>query len=247
MNRPESNEYAEYYNNYISKVEGNGVMPMLETQAAELRSAIEAWLNRYLLVGIGHLDIAAIMGSGMQLLHDHKLVLPADLALLFRVLLRLQGLGRGVGTEVRVTELLEPYMKSMLAQRFDPRRIGRQFARTARGWDRLATALPGDVQAILEQIRGGNLGVHLRIHDPDGAIDHLVDGLVASASVLAAAQLVSRRAGPLLGPFSVPGIVAAGIGMITWQRLVRRRTEHPSWVSRAREMVEVRRPTPANT
>ena len=31
----------------------------------------------------------------MQLLHDHKLVLPADLALLFRVLLRLQGLGRG--------------------------------------------------------------------------------------------------------------------------------------------------------
>lgn len=40
MNRPEPNEYAEYYNNYISKVEGNGVMPMLETQAAELRSAM---------------------------------------------------------------------------------------------------------------------------------------------------------------------------------------------------------------
>jgi hypothetical protein len=42
MNRPESNEYAEYYSNYISKVEGNGVMPMLETQAADLRSAISA-------------------------------------------------------------------------------------------------------------------------------------------------------------------------------------------------------------
>ena len=143
--------------------------------------------------------MAGIMSSGMQLLHDHKLVLPADLALFFRVLLRLQGLGRGVGTEVRVTELLEPYVKSMMAKRFDPRRIARQLAGTARGWDRLATALPGDIQDILEQIRAGNLGVHLHIHDPDGAIDHLVDGLVASASVLAAAQLVSRRAGPLLG------------------------------------------------
>ncbi len=212
----------------------------------ELRSAIEAWLNRYLLVGIGHLDIAAIMSSGMQLLHDQKLVLPADLALLFRVLLRLQGLGRGVGTEVRVTELLEPYTTSMMAERFDPRRIGRQLARTARGWDRFATALPGDIQDILEQIRAGNLGVHFRIHDPDGAIDHLVDGLVASASVLAAAQLVSRRTGPLIGPFSVPGIVVAGVGMITWQRLVRRRSEHPTWVSRARELVEARRPRPAN-
>jgi ubiquinone biosynthesis protein len=219
--------------------------PPPSVDLAALRSAIEAWLNRYLLVGIGHLDMAGIISSGMQLLHDHKLVLPADLALLFRVLLRLQGLGRGVGTEVRATELLEPYVRSMMAKRFDPRRIGRQLAGTARGWDRLATALPGDIQDILEQIRAGNLGVHFRIHDPDGAIDHLVDGLVASASVLAAAQLVSRRAGPLIGPFSVPGIVAAGVGMITWQRLVRRRTEHPTWVSRARELLEARRPRPA--
>ena len=115
----------------------------------------------------------------MQLLRDQKLVLPADFALLFRVLLRLQGLGRGVRDEVRVTELLEPYVKSMIAQRFDPRRIGRELAGTGRGWDRLATALPGDVQDVLERIRAGNLGLHLRIHDPDGAVDHLVDGLVA--------------------------------------------------------------------
>ena len=192
-----------------------------------LRSDIEAWLNRYLLVGVGHLDITGIMNSGMQLLHEHKLVLPADLALLFRVLLRLQGLGRGVGAEVRVTELLQPHVKSMMAQRFDPRRIRRQLVRTARSWDHLASALPRDIQEIVEQIRAGNLGVHFRIHDPDGAIDHLVDGLVASASLLAAAQLVSRRTGPMVGPFSVPGIVAAGVGMVTWQRLVRRRARAP--------------------
>jgi ubiquinone biosynthesis protein len=86
----------------------------------ELRADIEAWLNRYLLVGVGQLDMAAIIDSGMALLHRHKLVLPADLALLFRVLLRLQGLGRGVGMEVRVTELLQPYVRSMMADRFSP-------------------------------------------------------------------------------------------------------------------------------
>ena len=61
----------------------------------ELRSDVEAWMNRYLLVGVGELDMTAIVSSGMELLHRRKLVLPADLALLFRVLLRLQGLGRG--------------------------------------------------------------------------------------------------------------------------------------------------------
>ena len=57
----------------------------------------------------------------MQLLHEHRLVVPADLALLLRVLLRLQGLGRGVQTEVRVTELVEPYLHQIMAMRFDPR------------------------------------------------------------------------------------------------------------------------------
>ena len=40
MDRPEENEFAEYYNNYISKIEGNEVMPVLEAQSAELRSMI---------------------------------------------------------------------------------------------------------------------------------------------------------------------------------------------------------------
>jgi ubiquinone biosynthesis protein len=170
----------------------------------ELRAAIETWLNRYLLLGVGHLDMAAIVSSGMELLHDNHLVLPADLALLFRVLLRLQGLGRGVGTEVRVTELLEPYVKKMLAERFDPRRLARQVARSARRWEHLVGSFPEEAQAILEQIRSGNLGVDFRIHDSDQAVDRLVDGLVTAASLMAGAQLISRRAAPMIGAFSAP-------------------------------------------
>jgi ubiquinone biosynthesis protein len=206
-----------------------------------LRSQIDMWLNRYLLIGVGQLDMTAIINTGMRLLHDNGLVLPADLSLLFRVLLELQGLGRGLGTEVRVTELLEPYMKKLLAERFDPRRLARHASRTFRGWDRLAAALPGDIGDIVQQIRAGKLGVDFRIHDSDGAVDHLVDGLVAAASVLASAQLISRRTGPTLGSISVPGVVAAGVGVLTWQRLVRRRREHKTWVSRAHELADARR------
>ena len=122
----------------------------------ELRAAIETWLNRYLLVGVGQLDMNGIVSSGMQLLHDHRLVLPADLALLFRVLLRLQGLGRGVGTDVRVTELLVPYVNQIMAVRFDPRRIAGQVGRSVRSWDHFVSGLPDELRAILEQIRTGS-------------------------------------------------------------------------------------------
>jgi ubiquinone biosynthesis protein len=213
---------------------------------SRLRSEIDLWLNRYLLEEVGYLDMVGIIQSGMQLLHDNGLVLPADLAVLFRVLLGLQGLGRAVNAEIRITELLEPYMKHLLAQRFDPRHLARHAGRTLREWDRLAGSLPGDIETILQQIRAGNVGVDFRVHDADGAVDNLVDGLVASASVLGSAQLISRRTGPTVGQISVPGLVAAGFGVLTWQRLVRRRREHKSWVSHARELTERRRRDPVS-
>lgn len=38
MKRPETNEFAPYYNNYISLIDGDGVMPVLDSQVAELRT-----------------------------------------------------------------------------------------------------------------------------------------------------------------------------------------------------------------
>jgi ubiquinone biosynthesis protein len=104
----------------------------------------------------------------------------------------------------------------------------------------LAASLPGDIDAIVQQIRAGKVGVDFRVHDPEGAVDHLVDGLVAAASVLASAQLISRGTGPRIGSISIPGLITAGVGVLTWQRLVRRRQEHETWVSRAREIGALR-------
>ena len=215
--------------------------PPPDVDLRELRSAIETWLNRYLLVGVGQFDMNGIVASGMQLLHQHRLVIPADMALLLRVLMRLQGLGRGVQTEVRVTELLEPYVHQILAMRFDPRRIAHQVGRAVRSWDHFIAGLPDDLRAILEQIRTGRLGIDFRIHDADHAVDRLVDGLVTAASIMAGAQLISRRTAPLVGPLSIPGLLAASVGVATWQRLVARRKPHDTWVTRARKAVDVAR------
>ncbi|WP_088288248.1 AarF/ABC1/UbiB kinase family protein [Kineosporia sp. A_224] len=208
--------------------------PPPDTDVRALGADLGAWMDRYLLAGVAHLDMAGIIASGMELMRKHHLVLPADLALLFRVLLRLQGLGRNVGTDIRVTELLAPRVGAMASARFDPKRLAHHMARTAREWEHFFSDLPGDLASVLEQLKTGRLGVDLRVHDADGAADRLVDGLLASASVLAAGQLVSRRVGPMLGGISVPGLLAAGVGVLTWRRLTTHRAGHESLVTRAR-------------
>ena len=45
----------------------------------------------------------------------------------------------------------------------------------------------------------------------------------------------------MVGSFSVPGLVAAGVGVVTWQRLVARRRQHRTWVTRARRLADMAR------
>jgi ubiquinone biosynthesis protein len=185
--------------------------------------------------------MAAMLSSALQLFRENEVLLPADLVLLFGVLVRLQGVGQRVGTEVRLTDLLQPYVEQMIAERFDPRRVAMQLGRFVRSWDRFAVDLPDTLRAVLDQARARKLGIDIQLHDADRAADQLVDGMVAAAALLSSAQLISRRARPVLGSLSVPGLVAAGLGVITWQRLAARRHPRRSWVGRARGLAAVAR------
>jgi ubiquinone biosynthesis protein len=62
----------------------------------------------------------------------------------------------------------------------------------------------------------------------------LVDGLLVSACLLAAAQLISRKTGPTVAGLSVAGLAAAGSAVVTWRRLVLKRQDHKSLVEHAR-------------
>jgi ubiquinone biosynthesis protein len=208
--------------------------PPADVDVLKLRGDIDIWLHRYFLGDVVHLDVGAILHSWTVLVHDHHLMLPTDLALLFRVLLRLQGLGRGVGVEANLTELLTPYMEEMLKERADPKRVARQAARTARSWEHLTESLPEQVLAALEGLRRGELTLDFRARDLDEAVDRLVDGLLASACLLAASQLISRKAGPTVAGLSVAGLAAAGSAIVTWRRLALKRQSHKSFVEHAR-------------
>ena len=57
--------------------------------------------------------------------------------------------------------------------------------------------------------------------------------------MLASAQLIARRAGPTIAGISVPGLVAVGVGVTTWQRLVAKRRPRKSMLTHARELRQV--------
>jgi ubiquinone biosynthesis protein len=202
-----------------------------------LNGQIGTWLNRYLGGSIADLDMVSAANAGMQILHSDRLSFPGDLALLVRVLVRLQGLGRALGAQVSLTELLQPYLRKMAVDRLDPRTLGRRAVRTLRSWQRILADAPQTIRPLLQNLKDGTVHVELDIHDADGVADRLTDGLLGSASLLASAQLLSRGTGPRIGPVSAPGAIALAVGILTWRRLVRGRASYQSPLSRVEQLI----------
>lgn len=210
--------------------------PPADIDLVTLRADLEAWVDRYVQVQVDEMDVAQIISTGVAVMHRHHLALPTDLALLFRVVLALQGLAAQIGVSLNVSQMLAPHVRQMLREELSPRRMARGGARTARRWAHLAQTLPDDVSAALAELRKGEVSINFKLEDPERLTDRLIDGGIAAASILASAQLVSRKAPPTIAGVSVPGLVAVGVGVATWARLAASRQERPSALSVLRRL-----------
>jgi ubiquinone biosynthesis protein len=211
-----------------------------------LSGQIETWLSRYLGGNVANLDFVAMVDSGMHIMHNNRLTFPSDLALLFRVLVQLQGLSSSAGAKVSLTELLQPYWEQMTLDRLNPVSVGRRALRTLRGWERLLATAPTKLRPTLRKLQDGTIGVEFRIHDADGVTNRLVDGILAAASILASAQLIARRTGPRIRDVSIPGAVAATVGVVTWRRLIANRDGYRSSLSRIRQLLPPSQASPTH-
>ena len=161
-----------------------------------LSNDLDVWLGQYLSGDIAALDMTGMMTSAMRVMHVHGLSLPSDMATLFRVLMLLQGMAARLGAADNLGELLTPYVGEMVKKRFDPEILGRSALKSVRDWNQLLRVLPGDLRELLEQVKDGRIDVDFQLHDPDRRVDRLVDGMIVSALVVAAGQLLSRQTRP---------------------------------------------------
>ena len=207
---------------------------------------LDLWLSKNMYVGMGEGDVTATVNEGSAVLKKYDLRLPPDMALVFRVLVRLQGLAQSMGVTATIDQALQPYVGEMVQRRLDPRRIAGDVTRTLRSWHNLARELPDDLRSVFDQLSRGEVAVDLRLHDPDQAVDRLVDGLIASGSLLAGALLWSRRTGPTIGGISAPGLLATLAGAGTWLKLLSDRREQrpvlPTALHTATNLAKLRRP-----
>lgn len=173
-----------------------------------LRLDVSDWLDAFAGGDVQAVDVAAAIEELSRIVREHRLRLPANVALLGKTLLQLQGDLIVVGADLRLPDALDGYLQELVRQRMSPKRLARHAQRTAKDWDRFLAQAPRELTAILESIRRGELDVPLRIDTLDRTVNRLVHGMLAAALFSGSTQMWSRRTPPFTRTgVSIPGAV----------------------------------------
>lgn len=190
------------------------------TDEQVLTIEIEAFVDQYSSLALKDLSLTAMMGDLMALLRDHKLILPADLALLIKTYITLDGLGRQLNPDFNTLLFSAPYVQRAMMERYRPEALARRGWRNLVSVADLLSSLPKDLRKLLRASRKGAVQVDITVrrldqyvHNIDNAISRLTMGIVTAALIIGSSIIMTVKGGPEL--FGLPAFGFLGYSFAT--------------------------------
>ena len=151
------------------------------------------------------LKIGVLLHRVSAILREHSIVLPADLTLLFKALISLEGLGRQYDPEFRLIERVKPFLDRAMLERYQPAEAARRAQATLSDFFGLVTSMPRDLARLVKDARHGRMRVDLDLKRLDSfgdrlhsAIDRATIGIMTASLVVGSSIVMTVAEGPTL-------------------------------------------------
>ena len=183
---------------------------------------IEAFIDRYHGVPLKDLRLGTMIGEITTVLREHHLALPPDLAMMAKVLVTLEGVGRRLDPDFDMAGEAAPFLQQVLLARYAPAALARLGTRALADTVGLLAALPSDLRQLLRAAKRGRVNVNLDVARLEGfgrRVEHssnrLAVSLVVAALIVGSSIVMTVSGGPTL--FGLPvfgflGFVGAVLG-----------------------------------
>jgi ubiquinone biosynthesis protein len=185
---------------------------------------VDAFLDSYHGVPLKQLKLSSMLGDITVIMRNHQLTLPADLTMLFKVFITLEGLGRQLDPEFDMVAEAEPFLKHAMLLRYSPQSLAKRGLRNLNSIADILSSLPQDLRRLLRTTRRGGLQVNVDItrldkfgRQIDRAASRITVALVTAALIVGSSIVMTVSGGPtLLGLplFGFIGFMAAGLSGI---------------------------------
>ena len=174
-----------------------------------LANDIAGFIFNYENLPLRDIQFGALLNDVAMIMREHEITLPADLTLLFKALITLEGLGRQLNPTFQMIEHLTPFVRQVMIERYKPDALlKRGKAGLTEALD-LISGLPRDIGKLIRQARRGNVKVDLDLKRLDRfgtqvakSANRLTMGIVTGCLIIGSSIVMTVKAGPTL--FGLP-------------------------------------------
>jgi ubiquinone biosynthesis protein len=149
------------------------------------------------------LKIGTLLHRVSTILREHSIVLPADLALLFKALITLEGFGRQYDPEFRLVDRVEPFLNRAMSERYQPVDVLRRGQATLNDFLGLVASMPRDLARLVKDARHGRMRVDLDLKRLDtfgdrvhSAMNRATIGIMTASLVVGSSIVMTVGGGP---------------------------------------------------
>jgi ubiquinone biosynthesis protein len=185
-------------------------------------SEVHDFLADYGMQSLNQFDVSGALNGLIDIVRRYHLLLPANLALLLKALIVLEGTSRQLDRSFSLAEMMQPYFHRAMREKLSPRRLLRRLRRTLSEWDHLLRTMPGDVSDILDRTKRGQFKFYLEHRRLETSVALLVEGLLSASLFLGSTLLLGH--GVLAEPWfhtSIPGALGLLSSLFLFWRVLR--------------------------
>ncbi|TWU24337.1 putative protein kinase UbiB [Novipirellula galeiformis] len=179
----------------------------------DLNGAIQELFDEYAHQSLDEFDLSGCLHEIVTIIREHRIYLPAKVAMLLKVLVMLEGTAHQLNPQFSLAELIQPYGQRAMLRRFSPKKLYGRLKSNVDDWERLIGILPKDAADILHNFKRGKFDVHLQHRRLEPIVNRLVMGILTAALFMGSASLYSNQVPPTLLGFSVPGVVGCCVAV----------------------------------
>ncbi|GLR13115.1 putative protein kinase UbiB [Chitinimonas prasina] len=175
----------------------------------KLAADLAEFMFNYENLALKDIRFGQLLNDVIAIMREHAITLPADLTLLFKALITLEGLGRQLDPEFQMVPHLTPFVRQVLLNRYSPRALVKKGRRNLWEMLTLAGGIPRDLSRLVKAARRGKLKIDLDLKrldqfgaQIDRAANRLTLGIVTGCLIIGSSIVMTVPAGPRI--FGLP-------------------------------------------
>lgn len=166
-------------------------------------------------VPLASIRIGVLLRRFADIVREHSIVLPADLTLMFKALITMEGLGRQYDPDFHIVPHLTPLLRKVLVRRYRPSELTRRGRSAAAEFLNVVGSVPRDIARLVREARRGKTRIDLdlkRLDDfgqqLDETLDRVTVGIMTASLVIGSAIIMTVKEGPSF--FGIPILAVIG-------------------------------------